>query len=288
MRGASMVWLGLVMLAFPQAGLAQMPANWTEPFEPVQIADNLFYVGSAGLSAFLLTSDDGHMLIDATLDENVPRVLDNIRSLGFEPRDIRVHLVTHAHFDHVAGAAQILRETGAELLVSELDATFLSAGRDFGFESDGYPPAQVTRTLAHLETVRLGDIAVTAHATPGHTPGCTSWSGTVTISGDPRRFVLVCSLSALSDYRLAGDDPTYSGQAADFCQSLGHLRSLESDIFLSNHGQFFGLEERAASRRAGDALAFVDSEAQGLFLDGAAVAIDRALTGQGLPTCSGS
>ena len=275
----------LALLSWPSASFGQMSATWTQAFAPVAVADNLYYVGSAGLGAFLLTSEDGHILVDAPLQENVPLVLQNIRSLGFDPADIRVHVVTHAHYDHVAGLADLMRETGGELLVSREDAPFVTEGRDFGFASEGYPPARVDRTLRHLETVQLGSVELTAHVTPGHTPGCTSWTGRVTIEGRIQRFLLVCSLSALDVYRLGGDDPTYEGQATDFCTSVAHLRTLDPDIFLSNHGGFFGLAEKAQKRRAGDAFAFVDPTEHDRFLDRAAQAIDGARQAQGLEVC---
>lgn len=276
----------LLLSLAPATVHGQRPPAWTAPFGPVQIADHLFYVGSAGLSAFLLTSAEGHILIDAPMAENVPLVLENIRSLGFDPQDVRLHVVTHAHFDHVAGLAPLMAETGGELLVSEGDAEFVTAGSDFGFATAGYPPAAVARTVKHLEPVRLGHLELVPHLTPGHTPGCTSWSGTVTIDGEPHSFVLVCSLSVLGAYRLGGDDPTYPGQASDFCRSVAHLETLEPDIFLSNHSQFFGLTRKAQARRAGDVRAFVSTGEYERFLANAAAAIDRALARQGLDGCS--
>ena len=250
-------------LAAPVA--AQGPASWREAIEPVRIADQLYYVGSAGLGAFLLTSDEGHVLIDGPLEENVALVLDNVRALGFDPYDVRVLLATHAHADHVGGLAGLEEATGGRLLASEGDAPFLESGRNFAFDGATYPPVEVSGTLTHLEPVRVGPLELVPHVTPGHTPGCTSWSGRVTIEGEPHTFLILCSLSALSDYRLGGEDPTYRGQAQDFCQSVAHLRTLDPDIFLANHQEFFGLADKAEARRAGDvragaAVVFVEGE----------------------------
>lgn len=283
----------------------------TDPFEPVQIAENLYYVGTAGLSAFLLTSAAGHILIDAPMQENVPLVLENIRSAGFDPRDVRVHLATHAHYGHVGGFFDMLQATGGDLVISEGDAPFVEAGADFGFDDeaavnfglyvdgypsalvtrtiarlmDGYPPAQVTRTIAHLEEVRVGDLALTAHVTPGHTPGCTSWSGSVRIGEERLQFVLFCGLTVLPWYRLAGDEPTYEGQASDFCRSLAYLRTLDPDIFLSNHAQGFRLKQNSKVLRAGNKRAFVDDKYYHRFLDREEIAIETALKDQGLESC---
>ncbi len=264
---------------------AQMPPDWTTPFEPVQIGDNLYYVGSAGLSAFLLTSPEGHVLIDATLETNVAGILAGVRALGFDPRDVDLHVVTHAHYDHVEGLNALMAETGGTLAASAADAHFLERGEDFGFDSDGYPAVPVHRTVAHLETIREGDSELTAHLTPGHTPGCTTWTGTTTIGGEARSFLILCSLSALRIYRLGGDDPTYAGQARDFCRSLDHLESLSPDVFLANHGQFFGLDRKAAARRGGDESAFLDPDGLARYLERARGAIDRARQDDGLPAC---
>lgn len=264
---------------------AAQSADWTEPFDPVRVADDVYYVGSRGLSSFLFTSAEGHILVDPTVDENVPGILESVRSLGFDPADIRVVLVTHAHWDHVGGLASLLAATGAELRVSEADAPFVEAGRDFGFESDGYAAATVDALVGDGETVRVGDAALTAVVTPGHTPGCTSWRGTVRVAGVERSFVLVCSLSVLALYDLAGDNATYAGQADDFCRSLARLEALEADIFLSNHGGFFGLAGKAERARAGEAEAFVDPEGLPAFLVNARRAIDEARVGQGLAAC---
>ena len=272
-----------LLMALASPGVSAQSA-WTAPRQPFQIADDLYYVGSRGLAAFLFTSDQGHVLIDAPLEENVPMVLDNIRSLGFDPADIRVQLASHAHFDHVGGLAAMGDATGADLVLSEADAAYVREGRDFGLRG-GYPAAEVTRTVGHLETVRLGPIVLTAHLTPGHTPGCTSWGGTVRVDGEPHDFISVCSLSVLGNYRLAGDAPTYRGQARDYCTSVAHLESLDPDIFLGPHAEWFGADEKAARHQAGDAGAFVEGEMYRGYLARARASIERRLAEEGLGSC---
>jgi metallo-beta-lactamase class B len=269
-------------LALLAPSVASAQSDWTEPMEPFRIAEELYYVGTAGLAAYLFTTDEGHILIDVPLDENVERVLANIRTLGFDPADIRLLLASHAHFDHVGGLARMIEATGAELVVSAADAPFVASGRDFGLPGlDGYPAARPTRTIAHHETVSVGDITLRAHVTPGHTPGCTSWGGTVTIAGAPRSFVSVCSLSVLGNYRIVGEQPTYAGQGRDYCSSVAHLRTVEPDVFLAPHGSFYGLEEKLAAWRAGDATAFVERERYRRYLDTAERNIERTLAEQG-------
>jgi metallo-beta-lactamase class B len=273
------------VLAFV-AGAAVPPlaaqSDWTEPMEPFQIGEGLHYVGTAGLAAYLFTSEEGHILIDVPLDENVERVAASIRALGFDPADVRIQLASHAHFDHVGGLARMGAITGAELVLSEDDARFVREGRDFGLPGlEGYPAARVDRTIRHLEAVELGPWRLTAHVTPGHTAGCTSWSGQVAIEGRSYGFVSVCSLSVLGNYRLVGPDATYEGQGRDYCASLRHLRSLSPDVFLAPHGSFYGLDEKLAARRDGDALAFVERERYARYLENAERAIERTLSEQG-------
>jgi metallo-beta-lactamase class B len=229
----------------------------------------------------------GHILIDAPLEENVRKILDNIRALGLDPADIRVLLVSHAHFDHVGGVADMLQATGAELVVSEADAAFVREGRNFGLGGT-YPAARVARTVGHLETVRVGPNVLTAHLTPGHTPGCTSWGGAVEIDGSSYSFVSVCSLSVLGNYELGGDDPTYRGQARDYCASVAHLESLDPDIFLGAHGGWFGIDEKMARRQSGDATAFVEGGMYRDYLAQARASIERSLADAGFTGgCSG-
>lgn len=270
------------LAALAVAGPASAQSDWTEPMEPFQIGEGLYYVGTAGLAAYLFTSDAGHILIDVPLDENVERVLGSIRALGFDPADVRIQLASHAHFDHVGGIARMQEVTGAELVLSEADARFVAEGRDFGLPGlAGYPPARADRTVGHLEAVTLGPWRLTAHITPGHTAGCTSWSGEVVIEDRPYRFVSVCSLSVLGSYQLVGSDATYAGQGRDYCGSVALLRTLDPEVFLGPHGSFYGLDEKLAARRAGNALAFVETERYVRYLDTAQGAIERTLSEQG-------
>lgn len=269
-----------VLVAVPMHVSAQLD-DWAEASDPVVIAPGLYYVGSAGLGAFLLTSDEGHILIDAPLEENVEMVLNNIRRVGFDPRDVRIHLASHAHYDHVGGFEGLLEVTGGEVWLSEGDAPFVRSGTDFGFESDGYPAVTPARTFRHMETVTLGDIELTAHVTPGHTPGCTSWAGTVTIEEEQQSFVIACSVSVLSMYRLVGPEPTYPGHGADYCRGVRRLKALNPQIFLAGHGTFFDLETKATEARGGDPRAFVDPERYLSWIERGERAVEDALAEQG-------
>ena len=260
------------------------PPSWTEAIEPFRIAAGLYWVGSADLSAYLVTSDDGHILIDAPLEENVELVLGNIRKLGFDPKDIQIQLASHEHFDHTGGIASMIAATGADLVLSEEGAVLVGTGGKGDFflgDRAAYPPAKAARTIAHLDTVRVGDRELTAHLTPGHTKGCTSWSGTVEIDGDQLTWVSICSLSVLPGYRLAGESPSYPGIARDYCASVAHLRTLEPDVFLGAHGSFFALTEKAKALADGDPRAFVDPKGYTEYLDYAQRRIETTLAEQG-------
>jgi metallo-beta-lactamase class B len=262
----------------------QSPPEWTRPIEPFRIADGLYWVGSADLSSYLFTTDDGHILVDAPLEENVELVLGNIRKLGFDPRDVRILLASHGHFDHTGGMAKMIAATGAELVLSAAEAELVGAGGKGDFflgDRAAYPPAKAARTIGHLEKVTVGDRTLTANVTPGHTRGCTSWSGTVKIAGEDHTFVSICSLSVLPGYQLAGDAPSYPGIARDYCSSVAHLRSLPASVFLGAHGSFIDLAAKTKKLAAGDAKAFVDPEGYSEYIDGALARIESTLAQQG-------
>lgn len=271
----------LLPLATALAVTAMPQSDWTEPLEPFEIADDLYYVGSAGLAAYLFASDEGHILLDVPLDENVTMIVDNLRGLGFEPSDIEVLIASHAHFDHVGGLARMRELTGAEVVLSEGDAALIAAGGVGPAGASPFPAVRADRVVGHRETVRVGRWTLTAQVTPGHTPGCTSWSGTATVQGASLAFVSVCSLSALPGYRLVGSDATFPGMGEAYCRSVATLRGLRPEIFLAPHGSFIDLEEKRAALLRGDARAFVDPEGYRSYVDRAAAAIERTLAEQG-------
>ncbi len=260
------------------------PPNWTQPHEPFRIGDNLYYVGTAELTAFLIATEEGHILIDAPMKENTEAVLASIRKLGFDPEDVAIQLASHAHFDHTGGLASMLKATGASLHLSREAARLAGNGGKGDFflgDSSAYPPARADVEIGHLDSVVLGDVTLTAHLTPGHTKGCTSWSGTTVIAGQERTWVSVCSLSVLSGYQLVGNEASYDGIARDFCQSVAHLKTLEPDVFLASHASFIGLARKYEQLAAGDENAFVDPERYAQYLERAERRIEQTLAEQG-------
>ena len=259
-----------------------LPPSWSERIEPFAVVEGLYYVGSAELSSLLITSKQGHILIDVPLESGADLVEANIRKLGFNPEDVKIILTTQAHFDHVAGVALFKKRNRSKLWVSAADASIIESASvrspDWAVR---FPAAKVDARITHLQPVQLGKAKVTAHLTPGHTPGCTSWSGEVEIAGEPKTWLTVCSLSVLPEYVRVGDKPSYPGIARDYCDSWKHLQSATVDIFLSSHGSFMSLPAKRERLAHGDAQAFVDPQGYVDYLKKAGAAIEQRLEEQG-------
>ena len=286
MMGRVRCFLQLVvcwLLACCAATAAPNP-DWTAALPPFQIADNVFYVGSRDLAAYLVTTPAGNILINANLVSSPPQIRASVERLGFRWADTKILLNSQAHFDHVAGAAEVLRETHARNMAMEGDADVMASGgrRDFAFGTDGiltYPPARVERVLHDGERVELGGVTLTAHRTAGHTRGCTTWTLKAHLPGEPagtlRDVVIVGGMAALSQYGLihaGGRAESYPGIAADFEHTFATLRALPCDVFLGAHGQYFGMLGKL--ERAGGAGPSVWIDPQGY--QAAVAAADRA------------
>lgn len=250
--------------------------NRSVPDEPFRIAGNLYHVGATGVTAFLLTGPDGHILIDGGYPETAPLIIGSMARLGFDIRDVRMLLNSHAHFDHAGGLRELQEASGGELWISEGDAAVVAAGgagdRTFGplrFLGVGrFPAARVDHRFSDGDTLRVGRLEVTAHVTAGHTPGCTSWSFSVRHADRDLRAVSVCSLSLLP-FMDFGPEESYPGIREDFERSFRTLRSLPVDIFLGSHGSFFELErKRRASAAAADPVEpFIDPAGYAEYLE---------------------
>lgn len=238
--------------------------DWTTPFPAFRIAGNLYYVGSKGLANYLITTPQGHILINSDLEANVPLIQASIESLGFKFSDVKILLISHAHWDHDAGSAMIKKLTGAKYMVMDADVSVVESGgkTDFHYGNDAtmlYPPTKVDRVLRDGDEVKLGDAALTAHLTPGHTKGCTTWTMEVKDGAKIRNVVIVGSPNVNPGYKLVGNT-LYPGIAADFERTFHVLKSLPCDYFLGAHGSYFGLEMKYARLKAGNSTAFIDPE----------------------------
>lgn len=264
----------LVMVALSISGrLNAIPAEWTTPFPAFHIAGNLYYVGSKELAAYLIVTPKGNILINSDMEANVPLIRQGIESLGFRFSDTKILLISHAHYDHCGGSAEIKRLTGARYMVMDADVPVVEAGggNDFHFSGDPsmyFTPTKVDKVLRDGETVRLGAAVLTAHKTAGHTMGTTTWTmdeeefGPSGIEGaEGRRLlhvVIIGSTSLNSGYKLVGNR-TYPQIASDYQHSFDVLRALPCDVFLGAHGVSFGLIEKYERFRNGQADAFIDA-----------------------------
>ena len=183
--------------------------DWTTQLTPFRIADNLYYVGSRDLASYLITTPQGDILINSNLESSPPQIRHSVEQLGFHWSDIKILLISHAHSDHDAGSAEILRETHAKYIVMDGDVSLVESGgaTDFAYgPKPQYPPAHVDRILHDGDTVTLGNVRLTAHKTAGHTRGCTTWTMRVHLPGEPasqlRNVVIVGSWNVNPGYRL--------------------------------------------------------------------------------------
>ena len=225
---------------------AQTNPDWTTPIAPFRIAGNLYYVGSRDLASYLLVTPQGNILINSNLDSSVPLIRASVQKLGFKFADIKILLISHSHFDHDAGSAEVLRETGAKYMVMDGDVSVVESGgaTDFAYGKDTYAPAKVNRALHDGDEVKLGGTVLVAHKTAGHTRGCTTWTLQVTEAGQLLNVVIVGSWNVNPGWRLV-DRPqqpaSYPGIAEDYRHTFATLKRLPCDIFLGAHGGYFGM-----------------------------------------------
>ena len=217
--------------------------DWDKPSPPFQLIGNSFYVGTCGISAVLITSDEGHVLIDSGVPEAAPLVLANIRRLGFDPRDVRFILMSHEHFDHLGAHAALAEATRAKIVASPRAKTVLESGLaaaddpQAAMDHPPMTPVKVGQIMSDGDVLRLGETEFTAHATPGHTPGAMSWTwNSCNLASEPRtcsRMAYVDSLSAVSSdgYRFS-DHPAY---VAAFRASIEKVRMLPCDFLVTPH-----------------------------------------------------
>lgn len=239
--------------------------SWYAAVTPYRIiGDNkagIYFVGTKGLGMFFIPTDAGHIVIDGGMPGEGQYVADAIRQLGFDPADVKILLNSHAHLDHSGGLAELKQMTGAQLLASEGDRSALEGGFYLGSEDDAAmnaPPVKVDRVIADGETLTLGDVRLTAHITPGHSRGCTSWTMPVVQDGKSYEALFFCSATVAAN-RLVGP-PQYEGIVDDYRKTFAMTKDWKPDIFLANHPEFAGLAEKRARQLAGDPLAFVDRE----------------------------
>jgi metallo-beta-lactamase class B len=270
----------------PAAQMKSLRADMMKPVRPFRLLGNLHYVGANEVSAFLLTTPAGHVLLDSGPVEMVPMLERNVEALGFHLADVKVILNSHAHYDHCGGFAELKRRTGARIVASEADGAEMARGGlgDFAY-GDDYPFEPVTpdQRLQDGEEIRLGNVTLTATLTPGHTRGCTTWSTRIEEGGRTYEVVFVCGL-VVSPFKLT-NNPVYPAVAADARRSITRLRSLRVDVMLAAHGSWFDLTGKAtrlaqARKRGAGANPFVDPGELTRHLDEVERDLNQALAAQ--------
>jgi metallo-beta-lactamase class B len=248
---------------FAQAS-AKAPGSpdWSEPFPPHRMIGNIYYVGSRGLASYLITTSAGDILINSNLKTSVPLIRESIEKLSFHFSDVKILLISHAHFDHDAGSAEIKKLTGAKYMVMDGDVSIVESGgkTDFQYGHDSslwYPATKVDRVLHDGDQVTIGDTVLTAHKTAGHTPGCTTWSLRVTEARHPYDVVIVGSPNVNPGYKLVNNS-RYPEIADDYTRGFRVLRSLPCDVFLGAHGGYYDMEAKYARLNAGGANPYID------------------------------
>ncbi|OCK61529.1 subclass B3 metallo-beta-lactamase [Bradyrhizobium sp. LMTR 3] len=242
----------------PKDLLAALRVKWNTPAEPFKMIGNVYYVGTDGLASYLITSPQGHILVDTVMPESTAQIKANIEKLGFKITDVKYLLNTHAHIDHTGGLAEMKQASGGQMVAGEADKPLLEGGYYPGAREDtslAFPPVKVDRTVREGDTVKIGDVTLTARETPGHSPGCTSWAFSVK-DGDATRSVLIFCSGTVALNRLAGN-PTYSGIVTDYRKTFARAKDIKPDVLLAPHPEMYKMAEKRAKLAEGGPNPFV-------------------------------
>jgi metallo-beta-lactamase class B len=255
---------GISLLVFAAGLFAQGSPDWTQPFPPHRVVGNVYYVGSKGLASYLITTPQGHILINSSLEASVPLIRQSIEKLGFHFNDVKILLISHAHWDHCAGSALLKEQTGARYMVMDADVAEVEAGGKGNFQYGNspdslYKPVKVDRVLHDGDQVKLGDAVLTAHLTPGHTKGCTTWTMKALDGGKTYDVVVVGSPNVNAGYQLV-KNALYPQIATDYERTFRVLKSLPCDVFLGAHGDYYGMAAKFAAMKDGQPNPFIDPE----------------------------
>ena len=242
--------LFLSATASPQADPTSR--SWNQPVNPYRIIGNIWYVGASGVTSFLITTSEGHILLDSGFSETVPQIKRNISQLGFKLADVKILINSHAHYDHAGGLAELKKLTGAKLMATEADAALLERGGKDDFQWGDkytYKPVKTDRVLRDGDQVELGEVRLTARLTPGHTKGSTTWTMKLNEEGKQYDVVFATSVST-PGYNLVNND-RYPDIVGDYRRTFQILKSLPCDVFLGPHSEFFSMKEKIARMEQG-------------------------------------
>jgi len=239
------------LLIFAAPAVAQQNPDWHRELPGFKIAGNLYYVGTADLAVYLINTPQGNILINSDFPEDVPLIKKSIERLGFKYSDTKIILASHAHGDHDAAVGIIKKDTGARLMIMDADVAETESTRP------GRPGAKVDRVLHDGDAVELGGSKLTAHLTPGHTKGCTTWTMQVDEGGKKLNAVIIGSPNVNAGYVLVGNK-NYPQIADDYVKTFRVLKSLPVDLFLGAHGAYFGMLAKVEKMKAGGPNPFID------------------------------
>lgn len=249
----------LLTLFFSLTSVSAQPAAWMEPFPPHKIAGNLYYVGSKDLASYLIATPEGHILINSSFEESVPLIRASIEKLGFKFTDVKILLISHAHSDHCAGSAEVIKQTKAQYFVMEQDADAVESGgeRKSRLKASylAFTPAKVERRLKDGDEVKLGGSTLIAKLTPGHTRGCTTW----TMKVDGLHAVIIGSPNVNPGYILVGNED-YPEIATDYEHTFRVLKALPVDLFLGAHGAYYEMNAKHTRLGTSSINPFIDPE----------------------------
>ena len=250
-----------VLFAFAPAVEAQRE-DWVTPFEAHRVVGPLYYVGTYDLGVFLLTSDEGHMLINTGLEDSAPLIKQSIEDLGFEYEDVKVLLTMQAHFDHVAAMATVQKETGAQVWATAEDAKLLESGGavDYLFgPKPSFAPVRVDRRIQDGEFLKLGDLEVTVILTPGHTFGSSSYSVTIEEGGESYN-VLIANMNSVNPGTKFAGNEKYPNIVEDYTRGFEVQKGLDVDIWVAAHASQYGMHDKYSPGDDYDPERFVDPQ----------------------------
>ena len=253
-----------LLMFLPVFMWGQAANDWDEPFPPHRVIGNVYYVGTKGLASYLITTPEGNILVNSSLESSVPLIRASIEKLGFRFQDVKILLISHAHFDHCAGSFMVKELTGAKYMVMEPDVVEVENGGKGNFQYGNtanalYKPVKVDRVLHDGDQVKLADSVLTAHLTPGHTKGCTTWTMKARDGGKSYDVVIVGSPNVNPGYKLV-NNALYPQIASEYERMFRVLKSMPCDVFLGAHGGYYGMEEKFSKMGKGGSNPFVDPE----------------------------
>ena len=261
---------------------AQFHGPYSQPEEAFRLVGNIYYVGAKNIASYLITTPQGHILVDTGTTEMTPVITANVEKLGFKMRDIKIMLSSHAHFDHIGGHAAMKKLTGARVMAIKQDADALAAGKDLSpLGDEGWTLVKVDRVLKDGDTVALGGTTLRAVWAPGHTPGCTVWTTTVPDSGRSYSVAIFGCGAPNGGVKLVGN-PKFPTLVDDAMGTFRKLKTLRPDIYVSGHPQmlFAGKIERMKAGERPHPLLDPGSQAWTKMLDEAQAAFEKRVAAE--------